>query len=184
VVLIIIQRIAAFIDHGVDLPSYFVAVRNEWGRHPRSPKTWYHRRRLLRNHPKKKTVTLMLVAPAICEDVVQVENMRNLANSWMAFQIKDDLFDYSGCHWKPTGLTSKNKKWLCLLFMFWIRVLQKKTWLINSINHNKDKKRVKEVIVFVKQHGYMQPKNGSISLVLLDNTDRSLKTLILMVNDG
>jgi hypothetical protein len=29
VVLIIIQRIAAFIDHGVDLPSYFVAVRNE-----------------------------------------------------------------------------------------------------------------------------------------------------------
>jgi geranylgeranyl pyrophosphate synthase len=36
----------------------------------------------------------------------------------MAFQIKDDLFDYSEDAIGKPELTSKNKKWLCLYSCF------------------------------------------------------------------
>ncbi|MCB0471306.1 MAG: polyprenyl synthetase family protein, partial [Flavobacteriaceae bacterium] len=77
----------------------------------------------------------------------------------MAFQIKDDLFDYTKKKKrKPTEIDIKEQKMTLPL----IHVLNKashkeKDWLINSIkNHNKDKKRVKEVITYVKQHGGLE----------------------------
>jgi octaprenyl-diphosphate synthase len=95
----------------------------------------------------------------------------------MAFQIKDDLFDYTDeAIGKPTGIDIKEQKMTLPL----IHVLNKcskkeKKWLINSVkNHNKNKKRVREVIAFVKDHGgldYAVSKMLSFkeqALVLLD----------------
>lgn len=77
----------------------------------------------------------------------------------MAFQIKDDLFDYTDdAIGKPTGIDIKEQKMtLPLIYALNNCSSKEKSWCINSIkNHNKDKKRVKEVIQFVKD------KNGLI----------------------
>ena len=75
----------------------------------------------------------------------------------MAFQIKDDLFDYGEEEiGKPTGIDIKEQK-MTLPLIHVLNNISKseKAWVINSIkNHNKDKKRVREVIAFVKE------KNG------------------------
>ena len=74
----------------------------------------------------------------------------------MAFQIKDDLFDYGEEQiGKPTGIDIKEQKMTLPLIYVLNQVPKKdKNWLINSIkNHNKDAKRVKEVIAFVKENG-------------------------------
>jgi len=74
----------------------------------------------------------------------------------MAFQIKDDLFDYGDEKiGKPTGIDIKEQKMtLPLIYTLNNCSEKKRRWLINSIkNHNKDKKRVKEVIQFVKDSG-------------------------------
>ena len=73
----------------------------------------------------------------------------------MAFQIKDDLFDYGNTQiGKPTGIDIKEQK-MTLPLIHVLNTVSKedKKWLINSIkNHNKDTKRIKEVIAFVKDH--------------------------------
>ena len=77
----------------------------------------------------------------------------------MAFQIKDDLFDYTdGPIGKPTGIDIKEQKMTLPLIAVLNTVPDKeKKWLINSIkNHNKDKKRVKEVIEFVKNNNGLE----------------------------
>lgn len=74
----------------------------------------------------------------------------------MAFQIKDDLFDYTDEKiGKPTGIDIKEQKMtLPLIYTLNHCTKKEKSWLINSVkNHNKDKKRVKEVITFVKDNG-------------------------------
>ena len=74
----------------------------------------------------------------------------------IAFQIKDDLFDYSDAKiGKPTGIDIKEQK-MTLPLIYTLNNCSKKErrWLINSVkNHNKDKVRVKMVIEFVKQNG-------------------------------
>ncbi len=111
---------------------------------------------------RKKTATLIaaccaLGAKSVNDDLDQVEKMRRFGELiGMAFQIKDDLFDYSEeAIGKPTGIDIKEQKMTLPL----INVLnncdsKQKSWIINSVkNHNKDKKRVREVIDFVKDHG-------------------------------
>jgi len=74
----------------------------------------------------------------------------------MAFQIKDDLFDYGETKiGKPTGIDIKEKKMtLPLIYTINNASSKEKKWLINSVkNHNTDKKRVKEVIQLVKDTG-------------------------------
>lgn len=74
----------------------------------------------------------------------------------MAFQIKDDLFDYGEEKiGKPTGIDIKEQKMtLPLIYALNNCSDKEKRWLINSVkNHNKDGKRVKEVINFVKDIG-------------------------------
>ena len=74
----------------------------------------------------------------------------------IAFQIKDDLFDYTDDKiGKPTGIDIKEQKMtLPLIYALNNCTDKEKKWLINSIkNHNKDKKRVKQIITFVKQNG-------------------------------
>ena len=111
----------------------------------------------------------------------------------MAFQIKDDLFDYTDdAIGKPTGIDIKEQKMtLPLIYTLNNCSSKEKSWLINSIkNHNKDKKRVKEVIDFVKQHGglhYAEQKMIQFqqeALKLIEDFPESTykESLILMVN--
>lgn len=112
---------------------------------------------------RQKTATLIaaccaLGARSVSDDDEAVERMRKFGELiGMAFQIKDDLFDYTDdAIGKPTGIDIKEQKMtLPLIYALNNCSSKEKSWCINSIkNHNKDKKRVKEVIQFVKD------KNG------------------------
>jgi octaprenyl-diphosphate synthase len=111
----------------------------------------------------------------------------------MAFQIKDDLFDYGELKiGKPTGIDIKEQKMtLPLIYVLNNCTKSEKSWLINSVkNHNRDKKRVKEVISFVKEKGglaYAESKMHSFkkeALELLRTYPQSpyRDSLELMVN--
>ncbi len=111
---------------------------------------------------RQKTATLIaaccsLGAASVKPDSVHVETMRKFGELiGMAFQIKDDLFDYGDAQiGKPTGIDIKEQKMtLPLIHVLNHATKKDKKWLINSIkNHNKNAKRVKEVIAFVKQNG-------------------------------
>ncbi|MFD2725301.1 polyprenyl synthetase family protein [Hyunsoonleella rubra] len=111
---------------------------------------------------RQKTATLIaaccsLGAASVKPDSQHVDTMRKFGELiGMAFQIKDDLFDYGETQiGKPTGIDIKEQKMTLPLIYVLNNVSKKdKNWLINSIkNHNKDKKRVKEVIAFVKDNG-------------------------------
>jgi octaprenyl-diphosphate synthase len=111
---------------------------------------------------RQKTATLIaaccsLGAAAVKPDSEHVENMRKFGELiGMAFQIKDDLFDYGERKiGKPTGIDIKEQKMtLPLIYVLNHAEPKDKKWLINSVkNHNKDKKRINQVIDFVKSHG-------------------------------
>ncbi len=115
---------------------------------------------------RQKTATLIAACcslgacSVVPNDAVLVEKMRKFGELiGMAFQIKDDLFDYTDdAIGKPTGIDIKEQKMtLPLIYALNNCSPKEKSWVINSVkNHNKDKKRVKEVIQFVKD------KNGLI----------------------
>mgnify|MGYP002758116555 FL=1 len=75
----------------------------------------------------------------------------------IAFQIKDDLFDYttSNAIGKPVGIDIKEQKMtLPLIYSINTANEKDKKWLINSVKrYNNDKKRVREIIQYVKDHG-------------------------------
>ncbi|MGB0279384.1 MAG: polyprenyl synthetase family protein [Flavobacteriaceae bacterium] len=111
---------------------------------------------------RQKTATLIasccaLGAASVHATEEVVAQMRSFGeNIGMAFQIKDDLFDYGETKiGKPTGIDIREKKMTLPL----IHVLSKadgkeKKWLLESVrHHNKNKKRVKAVIAFVKKQG-------------------------------
>ncbi len=111
---------------------------------------------------RQKTATLIaaccsLGAASVKPESQHVESMRKFGELiGMAFQIKDDLFDYGDTQiGKPTGIDIKEQKMtLPLIYVLNQSSKKDKNWLINSIkNHNKDTKRVKEVIAFVKNNG-------------------------------
>jgi len=110
---------------------------------------------------RKKTATLIAACTAIGAasvdaDKNEIEKMRKFGELiGIAFQIKDDLFDYTDAKiGKPTGIDIKEQK-MTLPLIYTLNHCSKKErkWLINSVkNHNRDKKRVKEIIAFVKQN--------------------------------
>ncbi len=111
---------------------------------------------------RQKTATLIAACCGIGAASVdapenEIQQMRKFGELiGIAFQIKDDLFDYTeGKIGKPTGIDIKERKMtLPLIYALNTASSKDKRWLINSVkNHNKDKQRVKEVIAFVKQHG-------------------------------
>ncbi len=111
---------------------------------------------------RQKTATLIaaccsLGAASVKPNSPDVETMRKFGELiGMAFQIKDDLFDYGKEKiGKPTGIDIKEQKMTLPLIHVLNKVTKKeKNWLINSIkNYNRDKKRVKDVIEFVKENG-------------------------------
>jgi octaprenyl-diphosphate synthase len=148
---------------------------------------------------RKKTATLIasccaLGAKSVNEDETQVETMRKFGELiGMAFQIKDDLFDYTeDAIGKPTGIDIKEQKMtLPLIYVINNCSAKEKSWLINSIkNHNKDKKRVKEVIQFVKsnkgliyaEQKMMEYQQEAIQLLRQFPDSDYKASLLLMVN--
>jgi len=149
---------------------------------------------------RQKTATLIAACCAMgaCsvlpEETEIIEKMRLFGEYiGMAFQIKDDLFDYTDdAIGKPTGIDIKEQKMtLPLIYTLNNCSEDEKKWLINSVKkHNKDKKRVKEVISFVKQRGgleyatYKMKDFQERALKLLDDFPVSdyKNALVLMVN--
>ena len=114
---------------------------------------------------RQKTATLIAACCAMGARAVHAKNkevkkMHKFGELiGMAFQIKDDLFDYgTEAIGKPTGIDIKEQKMtLPLIHVLNNASTKDKNWLINSIkNHNKNKKRVKEVIAFVKEQGGLE----------------------------
>ncbi len=111
---------------------------------------------------RQKTATLIAACCAMGAKSVNatdevVEYMRKFGELiGIAFQIKDDLFDYGETQiGKPTGIDIKEQKMTLPLIYAVNKASEKdRRWLINSVkNYNKDKQRVKEVISFVKNIG-------------------------------
>jgi len=111
---------------------------------------------------RQKTATLIaaccsLGAASVKPQSNEIEKMRRFGELiGMAFQIKDDLFDYGKEQiGKPTGIDIKEQKMtLPLIYVLNNCDSKEKKWIINSVkNHNKDRKRVNEVISFVKSNG-------------------------------
>lgn len=114
---------------------------------------------------RQKTATLIAACCAIgaCAVHASPEEVRRMHKFGeligQAFQIKDDLFDYGTAKiGKPTGIDIKEQKMtLPLIYVLNNIDAKDKKWLINSIkNHNTNKKRVNEVIQFVKDHGGLE----------------------------
>ena len=114
---------------------------------------------------RQKTATLIAAccamgAASIKPDSKEVEVFRKFGEyAGMAFQIKDDLFDYSEDRvGKPTGIDIRERK----MTLPFLHVLEKasasqKKWLIDGIKkHNKNKKRVKEIIAFIIDQGGLE----------------------------
>ena len=111
---------------------------------------------------RKKTASLISSCCALGASASNVSENKivQLANFGekigIAFQLKDDLFDYGNKKvGKPTGIDIKEKKLtLPIIFSLNNSSKSKKRWLINCIkNHNNDKKVVQEVIKYVKESG-------------------------------
>ena len=148
---------------------------------------------------RQKTATLIaaccsLGACAVNGTEAEVEKMRKFGELiGMAFQIKDDLFDYGSAKiGKPTGIDIKEQKMtLPLIYALNNSSSKEKAWIINSVKkHNKNSKRVKEVIAFVKDKGGLEYAVSKMityqkeALVLLNEYPESpyKSSLIAMVN--
>jgi octaprenyl-diphosphate synthase len=123
---------------------------------------------------KKKTATLI---SACCESGAQasnaspedVEKMSDFGEkAGIAFQIKDDLFDYTQnpLIGKPTGIDIREKK-MTLPLIYTLNKVDDKTkkYIINTIkNDSKNSKKVEEIIKLVKSNNgldYAEKKMNS-----------------------
>lgn len=148
---------------------------------------------------RQKTATLLAACCAMGAQTVQdnvdlVEKMRLFGEYiGMAFQIKDDLFDYGETAiGKPTGIDIKEQKMtLPLIHTLNTVSTPEKNWLIQSVkHHNRNKKRVKEVIKRVKAAGglsYAEKKmeeyrQKALAILLEFPKDDYRDALELMVN--
>ncbi len=114
---------------------------------------------------KKKTASLIsscckIAAVSVTKQKKIIESVSKIGeNIGIAFQIKDDLFDYGKRKiGKPRGIDIKEKK-LTLPLIYTLNELdnRKRKWIINSIKkHNTDKSRIKEIISLVKETGGLE----------------------------
>ncbi len=148
---------------------------------------------------RQKTATLIAACCSLgacsvkpgSEEVASFRKFGELCG--MAFQIKDDLFDYGTEKiGKPTGIDIKEQKMtLPLIYVLNNCSAKEKKWLINSVkNYNKDKKRVKQVIALVKERGGLKYaetkmnefKNQALELLNTYPDSPYKEALSLMVN--
>ena len=114
---------------------------------------------------KKKTASLIsscckIAAVSVTKQKKIIESVSKIGeNIGIAFQIKDDLFDYGKRKiGKPRGIDIKEKK-LTLPLIYTLNEVdnRKKKWIINSIKkHNTDKSIIKEIISLVKETGGLE----------------------------
>jgi len=111
---------------------------------------------------EKKTAVLLAACCAIGASSVSA-NQEVISKMYefgkllgIAFQIKDDLFDYGEKKiGKPLGIDIRERK-VTLPFIYSLSVLnlEDKKWIINTIkSHNKDKNRVLKAISKIKEAG-------------------------------
>ncbi|MDG2146957.1 MAG: polyprenyl synthetase family protein [Flavobacteriaceae bacterium] len=111
---------------------------------------------------EKKTAVLLAACCAIGASSVSA-NQEVISKMYefgkllgIAFQIKDDLFDYGEKKiGKPLGIDIRERK-VTLPFIYSLSVLnlEDKKWIINTIkSHNKDKNRVLKAISKIKESG-------------------------------
>lgn len=114
---------------------------------------------------RQKTASLIASCCAVgassnTEDTELIEKMRTFGEKvGMAFQIKDDLFDYGDDEiGKPVGIDIKEKKMtLPLIYALNHSDWMEKRRIINLIrNKSEDKKAVNQVIEYVKQSGGLE----------------------------
>lgn len=107
-------------------------------------------------------------AASVVQDKDIQEKMRLFGEyTGIAFQIKDDLFDYGtpGDIGKPTGIDIKEKKMtLPLIYALNKTDRSQKSAIINIIrNHNEEPERVAEVVAFVHRSGGLQYATGKMN---------------------
>ncbi|MBT6252425.1 MAG: polyprenyl synthetase family protein [Flavobacteriaceae bacterium] len=111
---------------------------------------------------RKKTATLIasccaLGACSVNASEVDVEKMRSFGEKiGMAFQIKDDLFDYGKRRiGKPTGIDIRERKMtLPLIHVMETCSSSERRWLKRNVKkYNTNRKKVNEIIEFVKSKG-------------------------------
>ncbi len=115
---------------------------------------------------RKKTASLVSAccacgAASVTKDETVIEKMKSFGESvGMAFQIKDDLFDYGDGSdiGKPTGIDIKEKKMtLPLIYALNNASFFEKRRIINIVkNNNNDPEKVTQVIDFVIKSGGIQ----------------------------
>lgn len=114
---------------------------------------------------KQKTGSLISSACAIgaassTDDNETIEKLKLYGEKiGIAFQMKDDLFDYGEDEiGKPRGIDIKEKKMTLPLIHVLNKVSKKeRKWIINTIkNHNTNKKKVNELISFIRKNGGME----------------------------
>ena len=114
---------------------------------------------------RQKTATLLasccaLGAQAVNGTTKEVEKMHEFGELLgMAFQIKDDLFDYGDRKiGKPLGIDIKEKKMtLPLIYTLNVASPKEKRQIINIVkNQNTDKTKVRELIQLVKAKGGLE----------------------------
>ncbi len=114
---------------------------------------------------RKKTATLIasccaLGACSVDASQNDIKKMKNFGEKiGMAFQIKDDLFDYGQQRiGKPTGIDIRERKMtLPLIYTMEHASSSERRWLKRNLKkNNKNKKIVKEVITFVKSKGGLE----------------------------
>jgi octaprenyl-diphosphate synthase len=111
---------------------------------------------------RNKTASLIAAACQTGAASVQAnaeitEKLRQIGeNIGMAFQIKDDLFDYGDNDiGKPRGIDIKERK-MTLPLIYALNHADKKTkkWIINIVkNHNDDKQKVGDLIQYIMKSG-------------------------------
>ena len=150
---------------------------------------------------QKKTASLIAAccatgAASAGASVEVVQKMKLLGEYiGIAFQIKDDLFDYESVAkqiGKPVGIDIKEKK-MTLPLIFALNKADKKTkkWIINVVkNHNENDEKVRELIDYVKKSGGIEYttekmeeyKNKALSLIEEFDTSQLKTSLVDLIN--
>jgi octaprenyl-diphosphate synthase len=153
---------------------------------------------------RKKTASLIASccaagAASVCNDTSLINRMHKFGElTGIAFQIKDDLFDYNRTFniGKPTGIDIKEKK-MTLPLIFTLNkssFIQKRRIIYTVKNHNQDEKKVLELMELVRDTGgiaYAEQRMYEYrdkALAILDSFDdspavNSLRDLVVFTTE-
>ena len=149
---------------------------------------------------RKKTATLIAAccasgANSVGEDKNTVETMRLFGEkAGIAFQIKDDLFDYTQSTFigKPTGIDIREQKMTLPLIYTLNNVSKKeKNNIINIVkNHHENDKKVADLIELVKENGglnyaknvMIEYRNEALEILNQFDDNEARRSLELLLN--